>query len=97
MAQQYGIQPPSPHVNEDDHRPAARFLVVIDSGGVSSAKLFLEDRSLVGEFDGAAPEVVLMTSGLLAQQTAGQADWDQALGCHSAGERAAAQVYVLDI
>jgi hypothetical protein len=96
MAQQYGIQPPSTHVN-DDHRPAARYLVVIDSGGVSTAKLFLEDRSLVADFGAGSEEVALMTRGLVAQATAGEAAWDEALQGHKPAERAAAQVYLLDV
>lgn len=96
MSDGYGIEPPRPHAHAA-LRPPAKFLVVIDSGGVSIARLFLENRTLVSEFDAATEEVVQMVSGLVATQTAGDAVWDTAFQAHSAAERAAADVYSLEI
>jgi hypothetical protein len=38
-----------------------------------------------------------MTQGLAAAHDAGSAEWDRALAGHSATERAAAEVYTLDV
>ena len=92
----FGQERPAPHV-DTTHRPPARFLVVLDGGGVTVAKLFLESREQVAEIDAGTEEVTQMMRGLTAQVGAGGAEWDQALAGHSAGERRAAKVYRLDI
>ena len=79
------------------HRAPARFLVLIDAGGISTARLFLADRSLAEEFFGGGDEVAQMTRGLTAAHGASGPEWDAALGGQSAAERAAAQVYTLDV
>jgi len=79
------------------HRKPARYLVVIDSGGSTIARLFLDTRELVAEFDAGAEQVALMTKGLQPTKGAGGPEWDRALVGHSADERAAADVYTLDV
>ena len=61
------------------------------------ARIFLETRVEVGEFDAGSEEVAQMVKGLKPTQDAGAADWDRALGAHNAKERAGADVYVLDL
>lgn len=96
MNQGFGIEPPSAHHHSPLQQPV-RFVVVIDSGGSMVARLFLASRELVAEFDAGAEEVVQMTQGLPATYEAGGAEWDHALAGHSAAERAAAEVYTLDV
>ncbi|MCU0929333.1 MAG: hypothetical protein MUE62_09190 [Burkholderiaceae bacterium] len=96
MSQNYGIQPPAPHVG-GEHRPAARYLVLIDAGGVTVARLALASFEAVAEFDAGAEEVAVMTRGLHPVRGASGSEWDRALEGHSAAERAAAEVYTLDV
>ncbi len=79
------------------HRPPARYLVIIDAGGEQVARLFDAQRTQVAEFDASTEEVAVMAKGLAAQTGADSADWDHALGGHSATERAAADIYLLDL
>ena len=79
------------------HRAPARYLVIIDAGGGQVARLFDERRAQVAEFDAGTEEVAVMAKGLAPQSGAGLADWDQALASHSAAERAAADIYLLDV
>lgn len=74
-----------------------RYLVVIDSGGYMVARLFLETREQVAEFDAAVEEVSAMTSGLVPETVALNSEWDRALLGHNAAERAGALVYTLAI
>jgi len=78
-------------------RPRARYLVVIDSGGFMVARLFLESRDQVGEFDASTEEVAQMIMHLKPRSNAGDSQWDRALAGHSAAERAQARVYELDM
>jgi hypothetical protein len=76
---------------------AARYLVLIESAGSMVARLFdLERRPLV-EFDASSEEVAVMTSGLMPARDALAGVWDSALAGHNRAERAAAQVFTLDI
>lgn len=96
MSQGYGIE--SQHKpNGAPHREPARYLVIIDSGGSMVARLFLQTREEVGEFDAGSEEVSQMTRGLKPTQDAGDPSWDEALEAHSATERAGADVYLLDL
>lgn len=92
----YGIERPGSHAHTPHQQPA-RYLVVIGSGGSAVARLFLETREQVAEFDAGTEEVAQMTSGLVAEKSAGAAEWDKALSGHSAAERSAADVYTLEI
>jgi hypothetical protein len=96
MSEGFGIEPPRPHAHSP-HRPPAKYLVVIDVGGSSTARLFLESRALVSEFDAGSEEVSLMTRGLVPAKGADGVVWDEALGGSSPSERAAADVYTLDV
>ena len=75
----------------------ARGPYAIDSGGFMVARLFLESREQVAEFDASTEEVAQMIMHLQTQGDASDPQWDRALAGHSAAERAAARVYVLDI
>ena len=96
MSQNFGSESPRAH-SETSHRKPARYLVVIDSGGFIVARLFLDTRELVGEFDAATEEVAQMTVGLLPAKGADSAEWDKALEGHSVAERRAADVYTLEV
>jgi hypothetical protein len=96
MSQGFGSESPRTHA-QTSHRKPARFLVVIDSGGTTVARLFLETRELVAEFDAGTEEAAQMTAGRAPTQGADGPEWDRALEGHSAVERRAADVYTLDI
>jgi len=61
------------------------------------ARMFLESREQVAEFDASTEEVAQMITPLRAEGDASDPQWDRALAGHSASERAAARVYVLEI
>ena len=92
----FGHEVPPPHAQQT-HRQVSRYLVLIGSTDGGVARLFLEDRSQVGEFDAGTEEVAQMTRGLPATTGAAGPEWDRALAGHTAQERAAATVYVLDV
>ena len=96
MSQTFGMETPRKH-NHGSHRQPSRYLVLIDSGGYMVARLFLETREQVAEFDGAAEEVATMTIGLEPEVGALGPEWDRALQGHSTDERAAAMVYTFEI
>ena len=96
MAQVFGNEVPRRHT-ETPTRTAARYLVVIESGGSSIALLFTESREQVAEFDASTEEVTLMTRGLVPTTGATGPEWDAVLAGHSAAERSAARVYTLDV
>jgi len=96
MSQGFGSESPRAHT-QTSHRKPARYLVVIDSGGFVIARLFLDTRELVAEFDAATEEAAQMTAGLVPTKGAGGAEWDRALEGHSAAERSAAEIYTLDV
>ena len=79
------------------HRKPVRYLIVIDSGGSMIARLCLDTREMVGDFDAAVEEVGSMTAGLIPVEGAIGPEWDAALAGHSVAERAAAKVYTLAV
>lgn len=79
------------------HRKPVRYLIVIDSGGSMIARLCLDSREMVGEFDAAVEEVGSMTAGLIPVEGAMGSEWDDTLAGHSDAERAAAKVYTLAV
>ena len=95
MSQNFGGEAPRSHVQKS-HQAPARFLVVIDSGGFTIARLFLATRELVAQFDAGTEEVTQMVKGLVPTAGAGL-EWDRALDGQSAAERSTAKVYTLDI
>lgn len=96
MNQGFGNESPREH-SRAPHRKPARYLVVIDSGGAAVARLFLDSRELVAEFDAGTEEVALMTKGLVPATGASGPEWDRALEGHNDSERRAADVYTLDV
>jgi hypothetical protein len=95
MSQVYGSEAPRPH-RDTDHRPSARWLVAIQAGDTRVARLYLEDRTPVAEFDAGAEEVAALISSLLPTPGATGPEWDRALAGHSPQERADAAVYRLE-
>ena len=96
MSQSFGTELPRAHT-QTAHRNPARYLVVIDAGGSTVARLFLDTREPVAEFDAGTEEATQMTAGLVPERSAGRPEWDRALEGHSAAERSAAEVYTLAV
>jgi hypothetical protein len=96
MSQDFGRESPNPHL-QTEHRPPARYMVVINAGGVGIARLFLGNREQVAEFDAGTEEAAQMIAGLVSAKGADGPDWDRALQGHSPAERRAAEVYTLDV
>lgn len=96
MSQTYGMETPGSHHSHPEREPV-RYVVVIDAGDSTIARLLLATRQQVAEFDASAPEVLQMIVGLRASKNANSADWDHVLRSHSALERSAAHVYTLDV
>ena len=96
MNQVFGNEVPGRHV-QPLHREAARYLVILSSGGDSVARLLLDSKVQVAEFDASTAETASMTAGLVATKGAAGLEWDLALVGHSAEERAEADVYRLNL
>jgi len=96
MGYGFGNELPRAHGNTTP-RPRSRYLVVIESGGFMVARLFLESREQVAEFDASTEEVAQMIGRLRPESNAGDPAWDRALAGHSPVERAGARVYELDL
>ena len=95
MSQDFGRESPSAHL-QTEHRQPARYLVVITAGGVGVARLYLDTREQVAEFDAGTEEAAQMIAGLAPAKGADGPEWDRALQGHSLAERRAAEVYTLD-
>ena len=92
----FGIEsPPAHHISE--HRATSRWLIIIDSGGPTIVRMFLDSREPVAEFDAGIEEIAQMVQGLTETVGASGPEWDAALAGHNADERAKARVYRLDI
>lgn len=96
MSQVFGRESAPAHA-QTTHRKPARYLVVIDAGGSLVARLFLDTRVQVAEFDAATEEASQMTAGRVPVKGADGVEWDRALEGHTAAERCAADVYTLDV
>jgi hypothetical protein len=96
MSQGFGMESPAKH-HPGALRQAARYLVVIESGGVMLARLFLQTREQIAEFDASTEETASMINGAASIKGADRPEWDRALAGHSAAERAAAKVYALKV
>jgi len=96
MSQGFGNESPRAPTQTAHSKPV-RYLVLIESGGVMLARLFLDTREQVAEIDGATEEATQMMAGLLPSRDAEGAEWDAALRGHSAAERRSAAVYALDV
>lgn len=96
MTQDFGMESHGKH-KHSPLRAISRYLVVIASGGESVARMFDANRVQVAEFDASTEEVSVMLRGLIPTQVASDSEWDAGLQSHSALERAAAEVYALDL
>ena len=96
MIDAYGIEIHAAHPDARTSDPT-RFLVIIDSGGVSLARLFLASRKQVEEFDASTTEVSAMTQGCTPVIGAEGPEWDKALLGHSREERRTARIFTLEI
>ena len=97
MSDGFGMESPSRHTQAPRQKPA-RYLVLIDAGGGGTvARLFLESREQIAEFDASTEETSSMTSGLTPTKGATGPEWDKALAGHSAQDRATAEVYELSV
>ena len=96
MSQTYGIEVPGHH-KAHPQRPPVRYVIVIDAGETSVAKLVSDTRQLIAEIDAGTPEVVQMTHGVQPSQGASGPEWDDALQGHGQAERARAEVYALKV
>ncbi len=96
MSQTFGIEALKEH-KSTPHRKPARYLIIIEAGGSMVARLFLDTREMVTEFDAAVEEVTGMTKGLVPETGALGPEWDHPLQGHNAAERAAAIIYTLAI
>ena len=79
------------------HQPPAKYLVLIDSSGAMTARLFDAKRAPVAEFDASSEEVAVMTAGLTPVKGATGTAWALALAGHNEQERREAEVYTLDV
>lgn len=79
------------------HQPPAKYLVLIDSSGAMTARLFDARHVPVAEFDASSEEVAGMTAGLTPAKGATDAAWTRALAGHNEQERCDAEVYTLDV
>lgn len=77
-------------------RPA-RYLLIIEAGGETLARLFDAERRHLADVDASSEEVAVMTTGLEPQRGVDAADWGRALDGHNAAERGNARIYTLDV
>ena len=96
MDDSFGIESPREHSHGPLRKPA-RYLVLIDEAGAGLARFFLETHEQIAEVDASTEEIAQMTLGLEPVTGALGSEWDRALQGHSAAERAAAEVYTLDV
>lgn len=97
MSMNYGIPAQQRHHEHTPEQAPARYLVLIDSGEGRLARLYLEDRREVAEFDAGAEEVSSMIRSVQPTGNAEGEEWNRALSAHSAVERREAQVYTLAV
>lgn len=79
------------------HNSPVKFLIVIDAGGAMVARLFDANRVHVVDMDASTEEVVTTIEGIVPTHSGTAPEWDRALAGHTAAERAAAQVYTLEV
>lgn len=92
----YGLELPMARASAP-HRHPVRYLMLIDAGGTTVVRLFTERRESAGEFDAGSEDLVPMIHGLAPLNGATGPEWDHVLEGRSAAERAAAEVYRLDV
>jgi hypothetical protein len=77
--------------------PPARYLLIIEGGGETVARLFDAERRHLADVDASSEEVAVMTAGLQPQRGVAAAEWGHALDGHNPGEQRDARVYTLDV
>ena len=75
----------------------AKYLLIIEQSGAMVARLVDAERRHLLDFDASSEEVAVMTAGLQPAVGALGGEWGLALSGHNEQERAAAQVYALDV
>lgn len=78
-------------------RAAAKYLLILESAGAMTARLFDAGHRHLADFDASSEEVAVMIRGLPAVLGAQTPDWGLALQGHSPAELAEARVYTLDL
>ena len=96
MSQDFGREIPKPHAAAA-LRKVARYLVVIPAPDGPIAKLLDINREPLAELDANTEEVTTMLKGIAPVTGAGGKEWDTSLAGHSATERAACEVFTLDL
>ncbi len=96
MSQTYGIESARQHTNQS-HRQPVRYVVIIEAGGSTVAMLFLGTHALVSEIDAGTDAATSLIAGRVPVVGALGTEWDQALAGHSSADRAAAQVFTLEL
>jgi hypothetical protein len=79
------------------HSTPGKYLILIESAGAMVARLFDAHRVHLSDIDASSEEVAVMTKGQVPQREGTSNAWTRALAGHNAAERAAAQVYTLDV
>ena len=74
-----------------------KFLVLIDAGDGMVARFFDEHKVHMSDIDASSEEVGVMTKGLTPAPIGTDTAWQHALSSHNAEERAAAQIYTLEL
>lgn len=74
-----------------------KFLVLIEAGDGMVARFFDADHIHMSDIDASSEEVAVMTRGLVPEHLGNQAPWLEALSSHNPDERAAAQIYTLEV
>lgn len=74
-----------------------KFLVLIEAGDGMVARFFDENRVHMSDIDASSEEVAVMTRGLTPAHAGTDVTWLKALSGHNAAERAAAQIYTLEL
>lgn len=74
-----------------------RFLVLIEAGDGMVARFFDADHVHMSDIDASSEEVAVMTRGLTPEHIGDDATWQRVLSSHNPEERAAAQVYTLEL
>jgi hypothetical protein len=99
MASVYGREAARPAGDPQPEPPPARWVVLVDSASAARriARVLLESRQEVAQFDAGSPEILLMTEGLEPARGAAGPEWDAALAGHSAEERDGAEIFALDV
>lgn len=79
------------------HKTPVKYLILIESDGAMLAKLYDAQCRHVSDIDASSEEVAVMTQGLMPRPVANDPGWARVLVGHGEPQRAAAQVFSLDV